>query len=533
MPLHLGIPVFRAEKMSTLARLSAGTQRMYILPKFFQQPPDTEVVAAVDLGSNSFHMIVARFKDGQIHVLDRLKEMVRLGGGLDKNNYLSEESQQRALECLARFGQRLRSMPVNNVRIVGTNVFRAALNAHSFLQQAEQVLNYPIEIVSGREEARLIYLGVAHTLPSTNEKTLVVDIGGGSTEFIIGQKFDTLVRESLNMGCVSMTQRHFSTGEIKLKSMRHAEIQAQQEIQTIKYRFTELGWDTAIGAAGTLRSVERVICEMGWDNKISRQGLECLKNALLEAEHIDNLKLKGLSTRRTPVFPGGVAIICGIFDALNLDSMKASDSALREGVILDLLGRITHEDARESTIHTLMLRYSVDNQQAERVENTALSFLSQVSDNWHSNQEESATMLSWAARLHEIGLSIAHDSYHKHGEYLITYSDMAGFSRQEQAFLATLIRSHRRRFPTDACQNCSPSDQIKLQHLCILLRLAVLVHRSRTLTVQIPEIVLQVTSKDIKVKFPPRWLEKHPLTQADLEQERDYLKEIQIVLDFE
>jgi exopolyphosphatase/guanosine-5'-triphosphate,3'-diphosphate pyrophosphatase len=506
---------------------------MYILPQFFQQPPETKVVAAVDLGSNSFHMIVARLKDGQIHVLDRLKEMVRLGGGLDKYNYLSEESQQRALDCLARFGQRLCDMPVDSVRVVGTNVFRAAVNAQDFVQKAEQALGHPIEVVSGREEARLIYLGVAHSLPSKEEKTLVVDIGGGSTEFIIGQNFDTLERESLNMGCVSMSQRYFSTGEIKHRQIRRAEIHAQQEIQVIKYRFQELGWDNAIGAAGTLRSVERVIREMGWDNKISRQGLNHLKTALLEAEHVDNLKLKGLSARRTPVFPGGFSIISGIFDALNLESMKASDSALREGVVLDLSGRISHEDAREATIHGLMSRYSVDSQQAERVENSALSFLSNVSDDWHLNQEESATMLSWAARLHEIGLSIAHDSYHKHGEYLITYSDMAGFSRQEQAFLATLVRSHRRRFPTAACESCSPSEQAKLQHLCILLRLAVLVHRSRTPINQMPEIMLQTTDSGIKVQFPPQWLEKHPLTHADLEQEREYLKEIQLVLDFE
>ncbi|MCV6638176.1 exopolyphosphatase [Candidatus Albibeggiatoa sp. nov. NOAA] len=506
---------------------------MYILPKFLQQSPQAEVVAAVDLGSNSFHMIVARFKDGQIHVLDRLKEMVRLGGGLDKYNYLSEESQQRAIDCLARFGQRLQDMPVDSVRVVGTNVFRAAVNAEDFLPQAEQALGHPIEVVSGREEARLIYLGVAHTLASTDEKTLVVDIGGGSTEFIIGQKFDTLERESLSMGCVSMTQRYFANGEIKAKPMRRAEIHAQQELQVIKYQFKELGWDMAIGAAGTLRSVERVIREMGWDNKISRQGLQRLKAVLLEAEHIDNLKLKGLSARRTPVFPGGVAIISGIFDALGLESMKASDSALREGVVLDLFGRIAHEDTRETTIHNLMSRYLVDAQQAKQVENTALAFLEQTSENWHLNQEESAAMLSWAARLHEIGLSIAHDSYHKHGEYLITYSDLAGFSRQEQAFLATLVRSHRRRVPTSICETCSPSEKAKLQRLCILLRLAVLVHRSRTPIEQMPEIVLQTTDSGIKVRFPPQWLEKHPLTHADLEQEREYLKEIQIVLDFE
>lgn len=505
---------------------------MFILPKFFQQPPEIEVVAAVDLGSNSFHMLVARFQDGQIHVLDRLKEMVRLGGGLDENNYLSAESQQRALECLARFGQRLQALPIDNVRIVGTNVFRLAVNAQDFLQQAEELLNHPIEIVSGREEARLIYLGVAHDLGATDGKRLVVDIGGGSTEFIIGQKYSTLERESLAVGCVSMTRKFFADGNIRAKNLRRAEIATQQELQAIQYRFKRLGWDVAIGTSGTLRSVEAVIKQMGWGNKITLEALQNIKQALIETKNIDNINLKGLSTRRAPVFVGGVAIISAVFEFLSINSMNTVNSALREGVILDLLGRASHEDVRETTICNFMTRYLVDQQQAELVENTALMLLAQVADAWDLQGEEAATMLSWAARLHEVGLSIAHDNYQKHGAYLITYSDLAGFSQQEQSFLASLVRTQRRRFPEQICQHCDADENLKLRRLCILLRLAILLQRSRIAIPELKTIKLIPKEQNLEMQFPHQWLEKHPLTQADLQQEQQYLREIALVLDF-
>jgi len=505
---------------------------MFKLPHFFHRKSVPQMVAAVDLGSNSFHLIVARIAKDQVNILDRLKEMVRLSEGVDANNMLSDAGQERALACLARFGQRLRDMPVDSVRIVGTNTLRVAENTKPFLAQAEILLGHPIEIISGREEARLVYLGVAHTLANDSEdKRLVIDIGGGSTEFIIGKTFEPLQRESLTMGCVNITERFFSTGVLRPKMMRRAEIAALLELQPIEAAFRKTGWHSVIGTSGTLRAIERVIVEMGWGNEINFTSLQQLKHALLEFNHINQIKLKGLSIERTPVFIGGVAILLGIFEGLDIHSMKISDGALREGVIYDLLGRISHEDVRENTIENLSTRFLVDLQQAERVENTSLLLLSQVTTAWQLEDEKHAQMLSWAARLHEIGLSISHDQYHKHGEYLLTYLDLSGFSRQEQTLLATLVRLHRRKLNQDILGRTSMSS-LHLLRLCILLRLAILLHRSRS-TTELPQLTLQVTEKGLKLYFPSTWLEQHSLSQTDLELESDYLKDAKILLEFE
>ena len=497
---------------------------MFDLPSSFKTRSKPEIVAAVDLGSNSFHMIVARISGGQIHILDRLKEMVRLAAGLSANNILSASSQQNALACLARFGQRLRHMPPGSVRIVGTNTLRLAANAGQFIDAAEDLLGHPIEIIAGREEARLIYLGVAHTLAGSQEKRLVIDIGGGSTEFIIGQGFETLQRESLEMGCVRWSQRYFAKGAITAKAMQRAEMAALLELQPIEAWLHQTGWDVVIGASGTLRSVARVITQVGFGNEINPASLQQLRQALLAAGHIDKLNLTGLSSQHIQKH--------SFVEGLGIQQMSVSEYALREGLVYDLLGRIADEDIRDHTIQTLMTRYCVDPQQAERVENTALWCLSQVAPLWDLVDEDYAHMLSWAARLHECGLSISHDQYHKHGAYLLTHSDLAGFSHQEQTLLATLIQSHRRKLSTDIYHHCSHVPLRKLLYLCLLLRLAVLLHRSRS-PQPLPPLVLTATNRSLQLRFPPHWLGQHPLTQADLQQEHDYLQKIKLTLQFE
>lgn len=489
-------------------------------------------MATVDLGSNSFHLIVARMVHGQLHVLDSISEMVRLAAGLDARNYLTEESQQRALDCLAKFAQRLRGIPSESVRIVGTNTLRAAKNAREFVAKAEAVLQLPIDIIPGREEARLIYLGVAHTLANTPEKRLVIDIGGGSTEFIIGQNFESLRRESLMMGCVSASQRYFADGVIREKNMRKAEIAAMQELQPIEEMFQNTGWNQVVGASGTLRAINRIINEMGWDTKITAPALQKLRETTLQATQLQKLKLKGLSERRAPVFLGGLAIISGVFEGLNLKQMQVSEGALREGLCYDLLGRHSDEDVRERTIQFLTTRYGVDTAQAERVENTVLSCLEQVAKGWQLLDEEFAHLLSWAARLHEIGLTISHHHYHKHGEYVLQHSDLAGFSQQEQRMLAVLVRSQRRKFNVELCQTCLHIAPEKLLRLCVLLRLSVLLHRERS-RLLLPEFKIFMVTNGLKLIFPRGWLAQHPLTQADLEQERDFLKSAKVQLEFE
>ena len=478
-------------------------------------------LAAIDLGSNSFHMVVARAMDGQIVIVDRMKEMVQLAAGLDDERRIRTDAQSRALVCLERFGQRVREMPPESVRVVGTNTLRVARDAQAFLERAEDALGQPIEIINGIEEARLIYLGVAHGLGASTDRRLVIDIGGGSTELVIGESFTPLDMESLYMGCVVMMNRHFPDGRISAKRFRRAEVTALQELERVQGRFRRLGWKAAIGASGTIRAVASVVANSGWSRQtITRDALRKLRAAIIDAEAVEKISLPGLSRSRVSVFPGGVAILSALFESLEIEELRVSDSALREGLLNDLLGRFQHRDVRNTTVEALMERYHVDREQARRVEQTVLSLLPQVVDAWSLPRRRSEELCSWAARLHEIGLDIAHSHYHKHGAYVLENADMPGFSRQEQWLLATLVRAHRRKFPSTLFRNL-PTKGRMVEHLAVVVRLAVLLHRSRT---DVPEITVFPARRSLSVKFPAGWLDVHPLTQADLLEEADLLK---------
>ena len=496
-------------------------------------PNESEsTVAAVDLGSTSFHLIIARIMNGQLHVVDRLRDMVLLAAGLDHKNRLSEDAQKRAVECLARFGQRLRDMPASNVRAVGTNTLRCATNSGQFLSVAQHALGFPIEIVAGREEARLIYLGVAHSVAPHLGRRLVIDIGGGSTELIIGEGFAPLSMESLHIGCVSMSRTYFTDGVIRTRDMRRAEIAARLELQPIERHYQQLGWHGAVGASGTIRTVDKIMRSHGWsDNGITQHALHKLRDAMISAGHVQRLKWDDVSSERISVLPGGVAILLATMEALNIERIEVAEGALREGTLYDLLGRIQHEDVRETSINALMARYQVDIAQAARVENTALTCLTQVAQDWKLAEEEHAHLLCWGARLHEIGLAIAHNQYHKHGSYIVENSDLPGFSHQEQARLAGLIRGHRRKFPIEVFSQL-PSAQIDQEWcLCVLLRLAVLLHRNRTDT-QLPKFTLAAGKKSLRIQFPADWLAQHPLTETELGYEAAYLAAANIKLEF-
>jgi len=481
-----------------------------------------ETVAAVDLGSNSFHMIVARDRDGQLSVIDRLREPVRLGAGLDGESQLSQEAQQRALECLERFGQRLRSLHPDSVRAVGTNTLRRAGNAAEFLTNAEQVLGYPIDIIGGMEEARLIYLGVAHGLADDKQR-LVIDIGGGSTELILGVGFSPLYMESLEMGCISLTQRFFADGAITQRAVDNALIAARLELEPVEAIFREMGWQDCVGSSGTIRTVGEVVTNAGWEKHyITRASLDKLLAALVKAGHPHKVSLQGLSQQRAPVFTGGVVVLAAIFDALVIEHMRVSDKALREGLLYDLFGRIHDEDIRNRSVANLANRYHVGMDHAARVEQTALQCLSQVSAQWELNQDSDGQWLSWAAQLHEIGLDISHNQYHHHGAYVAEHADIPGFSRQEQKLLACLIRAHRRKFPVKVFRELPGAVSVSFQRLAILLRLAVLLHRARNAAL-LPEFSLKAKNRTLDIVFPESWLEGHPLTRADLIQEATYL----------
>ncbi|HHJ12726.1 MAG TPA: exopolyphosphatase [Chromatiales bacterium] len=482
-----------------------------------------DTAAAIDLGSNSFHMIVARIDNGQIHVEDKLKEMVRLGGGLDAEGNLTPEAQERALDCLRRFGERIRGLPPHAVRAVGTNTLRRARNRQVFLPLAEAALGHPIEIVAGREEARLIHLGVAHSLPIIEGRRLVMDIGGGSTEYIIGRRFEAEVMESLHMGCVSFSQRHFRNGEIDEENWMAARLAARRELEAIRHDFLELGWEEAVGASGTLLSVARVLREQGWsEDGITRKGLKRLRKHMIEAGHVDRLRLKGLSEQRAPVFPGGVAIVEATLMEFGIERMKVSDGALREGLIYDLLGRGEPESIRGRTVQTLARRLQVDATQAERVARLSGRLFERVAQDWDL-QDEDRELLHWAAQLHEVGRLIAHNQHHKHAHYLLAHADMAGFSLQEQQRLALLVRAHRRKFPAKLFAALPPAQAKRLERLAMLLRIAVLLYRSRE-DRDIPLKRVKGRKYGLKLAFEGDWLAQNQLARADLLAERGLLQ---------
>jgi exopolyphosphatase/guanosine-5'-triphosphate,3'-diphosphate pyrophosphatase len=494
--------------------------------------PVPATIAAIDLGSNSFHMIVARTAGDHFQVVDRMREMVRLAAGLNERDELTDEASARALACLRRFGERIAELPRGCVRVVGTNTLRRARNADSFIAEAEAALGHAIDVISGYEEARIVYLGVSHGLEDDSAQRLVMDIGGGSTELILGRRFEPLQMESLHIGCVSQSARFFADGRIDAKRMRAAEIAAHQELETIQAGYRGVGWQSAIGASGSILTVRDVVIAHGWsDEGISARSLSRLRREMIEAGHVDELTLEGLSDERRPVFPGGVAILCAAFEALGIERMRVSDSALREGLLYDLLGRIHQEDVRERTVADLAKRYELDLEQGARVAAAAESIRQQVGEAWALQSEDVRRLLRWAAQLHEIGLAISHSAYHKHGGYLLMNLDLRGFARGEQRCLATLVRGQRRKLPLAEFERLPAALVDLLLRACAVLRIAVTWHRRRS-SEALPPIAVTAEGSTLKLRYPGGWLDAHPLIRADLEQEAVYLKAAGVTLKF-
>ncbi|MEQ1835402.1 MAG: exopolyphosphatase [Candidatus Nitrotoga sp.] len=475
-----------------------------------------DTIAAVDLGSNSFRLQVARVVDDQIYPLDYLKDTVRLAAGLTPDNFLDEESQLRALACLKRFGERLRGLPAHAVRVVGTNTFRLAKNATAFLEKAEDALGFPIEIIAGREEARLIYLGVANCMPPSQNNRLVVDIGGGSTECVIGEGLEPLRMESLYMGCVSYSKRFFGDGKITKDAMRQAELAARMELQTIRFEFSGGNWQEAIGSSGTARALADLLKQNDWSNEgITAEGLAKLRSMLLKVGECKRLDALGLKPDRIPVLPGGLAIMSAIFTELNIRHMSVADAALKEGVLHDLLGRLHHQDMRDVTVTQFMRRYHIDPLQAQRVEDLSLSLFKQVTqDGYGVGVDAAQQQLQWVARLHEIGISIAHSGYHKHAAYILENADMPGFSKMEQCQLGLQVRAQR----GSLSKVPKLSGIIQDWSAILALRLAVLFCRSRT-DVTLPKMQLKKNGNEYRIKLDKKWIEQNPLTENALQAE--------------
>ena len=480
-----------------------------------------DTLAAVDLGSNSFHLQIGRVVGRQIYPLDAVREVVRLGAGLTAEKRIDRATQAAALEALAKFAERLRGFPRAAVRAVGTNALRVAKNSPQFLREARAVLGFPIEVISGREEARLIYLGVAHALPAASHQRLVVDIGGGSTEVIIGTGLEPQLTESLYMGCVSYSLKYFPGGRIDKPRMKAAELAARQELSSIAQTYRDAGWTEAVASSGTARSMENILRENGFaSDGLTREGLDKLRNLLLKMEKADPERIAGLRPNRAPVLPGGVAIMGAALEALGIDSMKVSDGALRHGVLYDLLGRFEHHDMREATVAQFARRYHVDAAQAERVRNLSLKIYDALAPGADRDEDADRMLLEWAARLAEIGLSIAHAQYHKHSAYVLSNADMPGFSRMEQARLARIVLAHRGKLGK-VQEGLEGADW----KLVFALRLAALILRSRT-DARLPFLRVAADSGGFAIDLPQSWLDENALSAAALDSEADHWKAV-------
>ncbi len=477
-----------------------------------------DLIAAVDLGSNSFRLQVGRIVDDQVYPLDGLKEPVRLAAGLGPNKLLDGASQQRALAALRLFGERLRGFSPECVRAVATNTLRVAKNAPSFLVQAEAALGFPIEVIAGREEARLIYVGVAHTLPHPKRQQLVVDIGGGSTEFIIGRNFKPLELESLYMGCVSFSMRHFPDGHVDKRAMKEAELAARSELQAIVHRYREVGWSEAVGSSGTAKALCDLLEAGGMARgEITAEGLAWLREELVRAGSAQVFEGAALRGDRVPVLPGGLAIMTAVFQEFGLERMTFSEGALRLGVLYDLLGRYHHHDLREATVKQFMRRYQVDHKQARRVHDTATALLVQLRPQAQDPDDAELRYLTWAAASHEIGISVAHASYHKHSAYILANADMPGFSKMDQARLARIVLAHRGKL--ERVQAYMPDADDWLLIFC--LRTASLLHRARD-DAPMPALRVAQTREGFALRIDAEWLSNAPLTAAALEDEKQH-----------
>lgn len=501
------------------------------MPQILEQ--DVRHIAAIDLGSNSFHMVVAKVVGSDLQLVSRHKQRVRLASGLDSELNLSHAAMERGLECLAMFAERLQGFEASNVRIAATHTLRRANNAHLFIKRAKEVLPFPIEIIPGEEEARLIYLGVAHTQAESNSK-LVVDIGGGSTEMIIGQEFEPELLNSKQMGCVSFTEQFFNNGKLSRKNFSKAILAAEQRMESIAAKYRKKGWDIALGSSGTIKAIREVLIGLGHeDGLITNKRLGKLIDTLCEFESIDDIELVGLTDERKPVFAAGVAILSAIFQSLKINQMFFSDGALREGLLYEMEERFARSDIRMRTTENLAKKHRVDIEHAARVKGHAIEMLCNVrSELGIKKKSELFDLLEWAAWLHEVGLSISLRGFHRHSSYILLHSNLPGFNREQQLVLATLARFQRKSLKLNEFPEFNLYKENDIINLIKILRLAIVVNGQRnddplpklTLSIQEDKWVLTCIEED--------WLENNKLLDADLQEEQQRWESAGWILSF-
>lgn len=494
----------------------------------------TRQIAAIDLGSNSFHMVVANVVGDDLQIVSRHKQRVHLASGLDKSKILGEDAINRGLDCLAMFAERLQGFEQENVRIAATHTLRQARNSHFFSRRAREILPFPIEIISGEEEARLVYVGVAHT-QTESKKKLVIDIGGGSTELIIGEGFEPELANSTLMGCVSFTNQFFANGKLSKKNFANATIASRQQFESLVKPYKKFGWDTALGSSGTIKAIKEVLIGMGYDDGIiTSKRISKLIDKLCEFSSIDKIKLQGLTDERKPVFAAGVAILDAVLQGMAIKELHFSDGALREGLLYEMEERFQRTDIRMRTTENLARKHIVDLNHADRIRTQANRFLKQLSSELNINKSgELAALLGWGALLHEVGLSISYQRFHRHSAYILLHTNMPGFNQEQQMVLSALARFQRKSLKLNELQEFSLFKQKHIIQLIRILRLSIVLHGQRN-EESLPELKIcingddhwQITSNETS------WLDDNKLLYADLVTEQEYWKKAGWILEF-
>ncbi|EOB3921536.1 TPA: guanosine-5'-triphosphate,3'-diphosphate diphosphatase [Vibrio parahaemolyticus] len=477
------------------------------------QAGSSPLYAAIDLGSNSFHMLVVRHIDGSVQTMAKIKRKVRLAAGLDEHNSLSMEAMQRGWDCLSLFAERLQDIPTQNIRIVGTATLRTATNVDVFLEKANQILGQPIEVISGEEEAATIYKGVAHTSGGSSRR-LVVDIGGASTELIIGEGFEAKALTSLKMGCVTWLENFFKDRQLNARNFEAAIEGAKQTIKPILEQYTDLGWDVCVGASGTVQALQEIMLAQGMDEVITHSKLKRLQKQAMLADHLEELDIEGLTLERALVFPSGLSILIAIFELLEIDAMTLAGGALREGLVYEMVDELRQNDIRARTICSVQSRYQLDCQYGEQVATLAGKLLEQAGgDEWIA-EPQGKVLLETTAKLHEIGLTIDFKKGGEHSAYLLQNLDLPGYTRAQKFFIGEIARRYREQLSSLPEQHAISGTSAK--RVLRLLRLAVLLTHRRNPSLE-PQVELLAEGDKLTLSIDAKWLEANPLTAAELE----------------
>lgn len=473
-----------------------------------------EYYAAIDLGSNSFHMVIVRILAGSLQVVSKNKHKVRLAGGLNADNELSDEAIARGLDCIRNFAEKLQDIPPENVRVVATATLRLASNAQQFIKPAEQLLQHKIQVITGDEEAKQIYLGVAYT--SANQgNTLVIDIGGASTEVIIGRDLQALHLVSMDMGCVTFMDRYFVGGELKQENFEAATLAATEIIASNVDAFQCFDWQQCLGASGTPQAVTQILVKQGINDAIRLSYLYELRETCIKQKQVDDLSIEGLPLTRQAIFPSGLAILIALFESLGIDNMQISGGALREGIIYGMLDNFQQVDRRQQGINQLISRFRIDKEQSLRAVQVADSLCQQMCKQASFCDFDTKGLVLAAAALHELGLHVGYKSYHEHGAYILDHVEITGFTSLQRMMIRDLVKLHRLDVTPFALSNYSNDLQVMLASCLRILRLSViLIGRRKNLA--IPSVTLKLYGDAWELNMPRSLKTKHPLIHTEL-----------------